>query len=343
MVVCEQCERRCRINEGDAGYCRMYLNRTGTLEQALPNMISALMIQRIEGLPVFHFYPGSRTLSFSTTGCNFDCRYCSTAFISRVDPAEVVMHELSPDMLVNKALLAGCHSISFTTNEPTVSLSYLLKLADAAHQKGLHVGCLTNGYQTPAAAEALAGKMDFMNVSLKGSTDGFYRDYVGVDNISPVLRNLEYYSSHVHLEITTPVITDINDDQIREIAFIINKINRQIPWHVFRLLPEYKMSDREYPDIRDLSEKLEEARAAVDYIYFGNFPGSEWVSTYCPTCRTRLIERVGLGGCGVKPVNFADKNGLCPGCDVNMPLTGNCVDYSSAEIEEEKTCQVKSE
>ncbi|MBN2169223.1 MAG: radical SAM protein [Actinobacteria bacterium] len=343
MVVCEQCERRCLINEGDTGYCRMYVNRGGALEQAFKNMISALMIQRIEGLPVFHFYPGSRTLSFSTTGCNFDCRYCSTAFISRSDPAGIVMHELDPEIVVRKALLSGCHNIAFTTNEPTVSLAYLLELADAAHEKGLNAGCLTNGYQTPAAAEALAGKMDFMNVSLKGSTDGFYRDYVGVDNISPVLRNLEYYSSRVHLEITTPVISEVNDDQIGDIASMIGNINREIPWHVFRLLPEYKMADREYPDINDLAVKLEDARSAVDYIYFGNFPGSEWVSTDCPSCGTRLIERVGLGGCGVKPVNFADKNGLCPECGTNIALTGNCVDYNSAEIEGERICQVKSE
>ena len=187
-------------------------------------------------------------------------------------------------------------------------------------------GCLTNGYQAERAARLLADASDFINVSVKAFDDDFYRDYVDVEGLGPVLRNVAYYHGRTHLEVTTPIVAGLNDDHILRIAKWLGDIDTSIPVHVFRLLPEYKMADREYPDILQLAGAIREARMFLDHIYFGNFAGSQWLSTYCPCCVRRLIERVGLGGCGAKPVVVLPKQFDAP--DEDQQFYGAYSTYS---------------
>ncbi|MBN2027208.1 MAG: radical SAM protein [Actinobacteria bacterium] len=334
MIECGICERRCQIAEGEYGYCNMYENRGGRLETRYPEHVSLLMVWRIESLPVFHFYPGSRTLVFATAGCNLDCHYCSNAYLARGRLEDIYLMRLEPEKLVKRARQTGCHNIAFAMNEPTVSIDYYLAVAEEAHASGLPVGCLTNGYQTEATAQRLAEASDFINVSVKGFDDHFYREYVDGESVAPVKRNVEYYHGRTHLEVTTPIIAGLNEDHIGRLAMWLGGIDTNIPWHVFRLLPEYKMADRDYPDVRQIANGLQEAGLFLNHIYFGNFAGSQWLSTYCPQCGRRLIERVGLGGCGVKPVSFDLEDGACPKCGGVLGIEGGWVDWDSAETEE---------
>lgn len=335
MISCDNCERRCPISEGESGYCRMYTNRAGNLESAFPSRISLLMVSRIESLPVFHFWPGSRTLVFATGGCNFDCHYCSNAYLARSDPGEVYWMEMEPELLLRRARQAGCHNLAFAMNEPTVSLEYFEAVAAEARATGLSIGCLTNGYQTPEAAVRLAAASDFINLSVKGFSDAFYHEYADApEGLSPILRNLEYFHRHTHLEVTTPVVAGLNDEDIKPLAEWLERLDAHIPWHVFRLLPEYKMADREYPDISRLELRLQEAKRHLHHVYFGNFAGSRWLTTNCPSCGREVIERVGLGGCGVKPLSFSLEAGKCLTCGSPVSIVGECVDWHSAETEE---------
>lgn len=335
MIDCDRCERRCSIAPGSSGYCRMYLNRAGNLEPAYPDQVSLLMVSRIESLPVFHFWPGSRTLVFATGACNLDCHYCSNAYLARNDPSEVYWMKIEPGLLLRRARQAGCHNLAFAMNEPTVSLEYYEAVSVEARAAGLPIGCLTNGYQTPEAAVRLAEASDFINLSVKGFSDAFYRDYADApQGLDPVLRNLEFFHENTHLEVTTPIVAGLNDDDIVPFAEWLGKLDDCLPWHVFRLLPEYKMADRQYPDISQLELRLREAGRHLRHVYFGNFAGSRWLTTCCPSCGREVIERVGLGGCGVKPLTFALESGRCPACGSTVRIVGDWVDWHSAETEE---------
>jgi pyruvate formate lyase activating enzyme len=81
-------------------------------------------------------------------------------------------------------------------------------------------------------------------------------------------------------------------------ADFIYHINPSTPWHVFRLLPEYKMKNWDYPAIDAINRTLETARGKLPFIYFSNFVGSKWVSTLCPGCGKVAIERINFSGCG---------------------------------------------
>jgi predicted RNA-binding Zn-ribbon protein involved in translation (DUF1610 family) len=100
---------------------------------------------------------------------------------------------------------------------------------------------------------------------------------------------------------------------------------------VFRLLPEYKMAGYKRPPIEAVSAALKEARGSLDYIYFDNFVGSQWVSTLCPRCGATAIERINLGGCGAKSLSYGLRDGLCVNCGLPLPIVGDPVPWNSKD------------
>jgi pyruvate-formate lyase-activating enzyme len=187
-------------------------------------------------------------------------------------------------------------------------------VAGEAKAAGILLGCLTNAYTTEESTELLASIFSFFNISLKGLSDEFNREYIGIESIEPVLRNIRNLAQIRHVEVATPVIQGVNDGEIDTMADIIGEIDKEIPWHVFRLLPEDELIDAEYPNIQAIDEALQYARKKLPYIYFHNFVGSDWVNTICPACRTVVIERFSLG-CGGDKLNriFCEEN-KCPNC-----------------------------
>ncbi len=169
---------------------------------------------------------------------------------------------------------------------------------------------------------------DFVNVSLKGLQDDFYARHAGLaaSSFSPtevIFRNIAALRALTHVEVSTPIIQGVNDQDIPRIANALGSIDRHMPWHVFRLLPEYKMSAYERPSIDAIAAALDDARRDLDFIYFGNFVGSRWVSTYCPHCRAMAIERINLSGCNAKAMSYAlDEAQRCSHCSGDLGIAG---------------------
>ncbi|NMA04094.1 MAG: radical SAM protein, partial [Clostridiales bacterium] len=207
-----------------------------------------------------------------------------------------------------------------------------LRVAKAAKAEGIPVGCLTNAYMTEEATESMVEDMEFFNISLKSLKSPFYRKYAEIDGVEPILRNIKTIAKNRHVEITTPIVENVNDDEIMEIAAFIRDINPEIPWHVFRLLPEYKMENIENPDIEKINRLLKEAGEILPNIYFANFIGSEWVSTRCPDCGYNVIERITLGSCGAKLIKYELENGNCPNCGKRISIYGGYVDRTTVEV-----------
>ena len=330
-MQCNYCERRCQLEDGGSGVCGSYILENGVIKELRPHQWSTLNVVHIESLPFYHAYPGSRTLMIGSSGCNFDCSYCSNAFIARETSSRHYLFQLKPEEVVRKACQAGCHNIVFALNEPTVSLQSFGELAVKARCAGIPLGCMTNGYQTPESVELLSDMCSFINISLKSISPRFYNEHTGICNMEPILRNIKYLSSRNHIEITTPVISSLNDHEIEGIAAFIYSINPQIPWHVFRLLPEYKMKEHRHSSIKEICFKLEGARKLLPYIYFSNFVGSDWVSTHCPSCAATVIERINLGGCGGKINNYQMPGGRCPVCGTLVPIFGERAEWNENE------------
>lgn len=323
-MQCSYCERRCDIPDGGSGFCRMYTVMQGVIAERFPDRWSACGTSVVESMPFYHVYPGSRCLTIGTSGCNFRCRYCSNAYIAKEDPSSQAgrMFNLNAAELVATAKRLNCKSIVFNVNEPAVSIPSLLELADKARAAGIMTGCLTNGYMTEESAELLVSAFSFFNISLKGLSDEFNRKYIGIPSCGPVLRNIRDIAAVRHVEVTTPLIQDCNDSEIDAMADFISGISPSIPWHVFRLLPEDEMQGEAYPDINRIDGELISAREKLEYVYFHNFVGSDWVNTLCPSCGAVVIERFSLG-CGGDKLNRNHCSGnRCPecGCAINIVI-----------------------
>ena len=323
-MECPYCERRCRLTEGGVGFCRMYELSGDVVRERFPHRWCAYAVSRVETIPFYHAYPGSRCLVIGTASCNVDCRYCSNNYVAKEDPATLqdIMIEISPARLADLARKHGCHSIVFSINEPTVSLPSLLEVAVAAREAGLVMGCLTNGYATPEATARLGEIFSCVNVSLKGLAPQFCQTYLGVPDAGPILRNIEALARLTHLEVTTPVIEGVNSHELGDMAAFLADVSPDIPWHAFRLLPEYKMRKEDYPSIESVGALVEGAGEKLRYVYFHNFIGSRWVNTDCPHCGAAVIERHSLGCGGDRLEAFHLIGHACPHCGGRVALRG---------------------
>jgi pyruvate-formate lyase-activating enzyme len=195
-----------------------------------------------------------------------------------------------------------------------------MEVAREAKAVALPMGCLTNGYSTVEATETLASIFSFFNISLKGISPLFNQSFIGIESPEPVLRNIRRLAQDRHVEVTTPIIQGANDGEIDLMASLLADIDREIPWHVFRLLPEDEMKDAAYPSIQGIDAALQSARKKLPYVYFHNFVGSEWVDTLCPGCGNVVIERFSLGCGGDQLGSIRCENGACPDCGRSIRL-----------------------
>jgi len=333
-MKCTYCEWRCDLSDGSSGICRMYVEAGGAVRERFPNRWSSCIPSRVESVPFYHAWPGSRCLVIGTAGCNFRCRYCSNSFVAKQDPAAIQggMVELQPSELIRKARQMGCHSIVFNVNEPAMSFPSLVELAREAHGAGMPMGCLTNAYTTEESTELLGSVFSFFNIGLKGLSAAFNRDYIGIPSVEPVLRNIRRLAALGHVEVTTPVIEAANDGELEEIARFLADVDPEIPWHVFRLLPEDEMKGARYPNIDAIAGLLETVRAFLPHVYFHNFVGSDWVNTLCPGCGTTVIERFSLGCGGDRLCSFNAPGNRCPSCGREIRLLGEKVAWNVGEV-----------
>ena len=191
-----------------------------------------------------------------------------------------------------------------------------LKLSGSGYYSQVYdyMGCLTNGYATPEAAEQLGDIFSFLNISLKGLSPDFCRRYLGIPDSEPVIRTIRQLAKRCHVEVATPIIESENDHELDQMADILADINPETPWHAFRLLPTHKMTGQKYPSITGLNDKLEALRKRLPHIYFHNFIGSEWVDTHCPDCGATVITRFSLGCGGDKLDQYLANGDCCPSC-----------------------------
>jgi len=322
-VRCDLCAHHCVISQGSRGVCGVRENQHGTLYTLVFGMSIAHHIDPIEKKPLFHFLPGSSTYSIGTVGCNFRCLYCWNYKISQY-PSEnggnIIGEKLSPEVVAQQAYENGCRSVSFTYTEPTIFFEYAYEIAVIAKQKGIRSVLKTNGYLTKEALQAFAPLLDAANIDLKGFNDIIHRKVVGA-KLGPVLDCIKLMKElGIWIEISTPIIPRINDSdkELREIASFIKSVDPEIPWHVSRFYPNYKMSMTQPTPIKKLYHAKEIGlEEGLHYVYIGHVPG-EGEDTYCHNCGRLVIQRSGY--MVIKSKIAMEANiARCPNCKVKIP------------------------
>lgn len=317
-VSCLLCSHYCTIADGKTGICSVRENKDGVLyTHSYGNLIST-NIDPIEKKPLFHFMPGSVSYSIAAIGCNFRCGFCQNWEISQKKEAEklgVKSYYLSPDQIVAEAKRYGCKSISYTYTEPTIFFEYALDIARTAKEQGICNVFVTNGYMTRDCLDVSRGLFDAANVDLKSFRDEFYKNLCGA-HLKPVLDSIEYMKRiKLWVEVTTLIVPGFNDsdEELKGIASFLAGISKDIPWHISRFHPQYKMNDLMPTPVLTL-EKAQRIglEAGLRYVYIGNVQG-EGEDTICHNCSEHLIVRSGY----VVKKNII-KEGKCQKCKASI-------------------------
>jgi len=299
-VRCQLCAHACEIAEGNCGICRVRRNVAGTLKSLNYSAVVATHVDPIEKKPLFHFLPGTQSLSIAAAGCNFQCPFCQNWQISQSprNGRGITGQAVSPEQIVSAAERRHCASISYTYTEPTVFFELAYESAGLAHERGLKNCFVSNGYMTPPAVETIAPYLDAINVDLKAFRDETYRQMMRA-RLAPVLECLEsLVGAGIWVEVTTLVVPGMNDSrqELRDIAeFIAGRLGPHVPWHVSRFHGDYKMTGAPGTPLASLALACEvAAEAGLKYVYCGNVPGQADESTHCPSCGQTVIERTGF-------------------------------------------------
>ena len=318
-VQCDLCPRLCRLREGQRGFCFVRMCEAGAMALTTYGRSSGFCIDPIEKKPLNHFYPGSAVLSFGTAGCNLGCRFCQNWDISKARAMERLADQASPEAIARSAQRAGCRSVAFTYNDPTIFAEYAMDTAEACHALGLAAVAVTAGYIGAAARRDFYGLMDAANVDLKAFSERFYKELCFA-SLAPVLETLEVlkHETDVWFEITTLLIPDENDSDAELHAmteWIAEHLGPDVPLHFTAFHPDYKLSGTPPTPPATLTRARAIALGkGLHFVYTGNVHDRDGGSTWCPACGKLLIERdwYELG-------EFAIEAGRCAHCQAPIP------------------------
>jgi len=339
---CTLCALGCSIAPGRRGACGVRWNDAGTLRTLVGDRVAARHVDPIEKKPLFHFLPGSGTLSIGTVGCSFRCLQCQNYEISQrpkvahalreyegSEDADVVCESLrtlsgdlpgtqtTPEVLIRQAKREFCQSLAYTYNEPTVFFELALDVARAAAAEGLANVFVTNGSLSAEALEEIAPVLDAANVDLKTFDERIHRRMTGAP-LGPVLDRIAHvWRLGIWLEVTTLVIPGINDgtSELREIARFLRGVSPDVPWHVTRFFPTYKMIDRPPTPIETLHRARDVGREeGLRYVYVGNLIDEDGEDTDCHACGASLVRRrrLRMEACRIRA-------SACPDCGETIP------------------------
>lgn len=323
-VRCYACGHRCLIRAGKRGICQVRFNHDGEL--MVPwGYVAALQIDPIEKKPFFHLLPGEAALTFGMLGCDFHCSYCQNHVTSQAmrDPASdmalAYLRKADPEQIVALAQQGGAKVIASSYNEPLITSEWAVGVFRSAQAAGLRCAYISNGNATSEVLDYLQPYLSAYKVDLKTMQDRQYRKLGGVlQNVLDTIR-----MAHVRglwIEVVTLVVPGFNDstEELMDAARYIHSVSPDIPWHVTGFHPDYKMLEPPPTAVTTLVRAAEIGlEAGLKYVYAGNLPGrvAEYENTFCPNCRTTLIERRGYS---IRSYRMTPE-GACKECGTAVP------------------------
>jgi pyruvate formate lyase activating enzyme len=283
--------------------------------------VAAVQCDPTEKKPFFHAYPGSLALTFGMLGCDYHCSYCQNWVTSQAlrDPKAIAPpREVKPGQMVELAKRYGARLVVSSYNEPLITSEWAVSIFKEAKPAGFVCGYVSNGNATPEVLDYIRPWADVYKIDLKGFQDKSYRKLGGVlQNVLDTIKMV--YERGFWLEIVTLVIPGLNDsaDELKAAADFIASVSPDIPWHVTAFHQDYKMTGPDNTSVETLIRTAEIGYGAgLNFVYAGNLPGrvGRYENTFCPNCKTTLIERYGF-----RVLKNRIKDGACPGCEAKIP------------------------
>ncbi|MBR1903944.1 MAG: AmmeMemoRadiSam system radical SAM enzyme [Alphaproteobacteria bacterium] len=274
MAECSICPRRCKLNEGQIGFCKARACIDGVVRPINYGKITSIALDPIEKKPLYHFYSGQKILSVGSFGCNLRCPFCQNYEISMAGYNEIGLQNITPSQLVELAQKMaheprGNLGVAFTYNEPFIGYEFVRDCAVLLRQAGLKTVLVTNGHINKEPLIDLLPLIDAMNVDLKGFSQEYY-DYVG-GSFDCVKQTIATAYDKCHIEVTTLIVPGKNDsaEQMEAEASWLASLSPEIPLHISRYFPRYKCIIEPTP-VETVLQLCDVARKHLNYVHAGN-------------------------------------------------------------------------
>lgn len=319
LIQCEVCPRQCKLKDQQHGHCYVRQRVGDKLVLNTFEKITSMAVDPIEKKPLFHFLPGSKTLSFGTPGCNLSCSFCQNWNLSRSKSLENSTSPCSATEIVSYALNTYSKSVAFTYNDPIIFMEFAIEVAKHCHNHGLKTVAVSSGYMNPAAREELYSHIDAANVDLKSFSESFYKKMCSA-SLKAVLETLSYLrnKTKVWFEITTLLIEGENDSDEELDAmtrWIVKELGTDTPLHFSAFYPAHHLKDKQSTSLSTLLKARDIAmKNGLNYVYTGNVSNPDTENTLCPGCNTLIIKRNRYSSAIVG----LNENLRCTNCDTKI-------------------------
>ncbi|MBN2716624.1 MAG: AmmeMemoRadiSam system radical SAM enzyme [Deltaproteobacteria bacterium] len=316
LVRCTLCPHTCHIGLEQTGRCGTRKNVDGQLEVLTYGRLAAVAVDPIEKKPLNHFMPGTSTFSVGTEGCNLICPFCQNAALSQCPLAKhydaTRVRSWTPLELVEMAGHHNCGSMAFTYSEPILSIEFALDVAPLAQAANLPILFVTNGQINPDPLDRLRPHLAAANVDLKSASGDTYKKILKGDLAATVQTIDTLHRGGTWVEVTTLIVPGMNSTsgELEKMARLIADISVDIPWHVSRFHPAYKVTDVAATADSTIENAIEIGiSTGLRYVYAGNMPGKQGENTCCPNCKSVVVDRTGF-----RVNRIRTKQSRCPEC-----------------------------
>lgn len=272
-TVCNVCPHRCKLSEGQYGFCNARICMEGKVISENYGRITSMALDPIEKKPLYHFYPGSKILSVGSYGCNLRCLWCQNHDISMVKGTDIDYGNTSAEALVKQAYelrSRGNIGIAYTYNEPLIGYEFVRDCSIMDKEKGLKNVVVTAGFICEEPLRELLPVVDAFNIDLKGFSQAFYKRIKG--DLDIIKNTIAIVAAHCHVEVTTLIIPGENDseEEMEALSNWLYTINPDIPLHISRFFPSWRMQDREATPVETIYRLADLARRRLRHVYEGN-------------------------------------------------------------------------
>lgn len=317
-VRCTVCPIGCRLADGQVGVCHVRRALGGGMQTATV-ATSVLHVNAVERKPLYHFRPGSRVVTLASPGCSFRCSYCINHRMSQFGrEADVpwISQPVDPQTVIRQAAAQGS-SVALSYTEPSLAIELTLALAEAGRPAGTPILWKSNGYLTRAARRTVAPALAAANIDVKAADEASHHRLTSA-SLAPVLGTVaDFVAAGIWVEVSTPVIPGVNATagELASIAGKIAAISPDIPWHLLRWTPAYRLTRGDPTTPEALRTAVRIGRdAGLNFVYVERALGPQGRNTDCPGCGCTLVQR------GIWTLDgLSLENRSCPRCGQSIP------------------------
>ncbi|MDI6873470.1 radical SAM protein [Candidatus Solincola sp.] len=290
-VVCRMCGNRCRMGEGEKGFCGLRMVKDGKLFHLSGTARQGVLEYYYDPLPTNCVAEwvcagsterGKFNLAVFLGACSFDCLFCQNSqfrfLTARLAPA-CTPHELA------RAADQRTACICYFGGDPSPQMPFALRASELALESrgdGLRICWETNGSMHRGllrrALDLSLESGGCVKFDLKAFTPSLHRALCGVEN-STTLDNFSYAASRIpERPEPPPVIAStllvpgyVEAEEVGRIASFIASLDPDIPYSLLAFHPQHAMRDLPVTSRRQAEECLAAAReAGLTRLHLGN-------------------------------------------------------------------------